>query len=125
MAPLSGKRLDAPFREVEYEVDDPGRPQAEDRAYRLATTILEPEGAPATDLAGLYAERWEFETALDELKTHQRGPRLVLRSKTADRAYQEAWGVLCVHYAIRALTCRAAGCEQTRGSFAARWATSP
>ena len=45
-------------RVVEYEVDDPGRPQAEDRTYRLVTTILEPERAPATDLAGLYAERW-------------------------------------------------------------------
>ena len=95
-------------RVVEYEVDDPGRPQAEDRTYRLATTILEPARAPATDLAGLYAERWEFETALDELKTHQRGPRIVLRSKTADGVYQEAWGMLCVHYAIRALMCRAA-----------------
>ena len=93
---------------VEYEVDDPGRPQAEDRTYRLATTILEPERAPATDLAVLYAERWELETALDELKTHQRGPRIVLRSKTADGVYQEAWGMLCVHYAIRALMCRAA-----------------
>ena len=95
-------------RVVEYEVDDPGRPQAEDRTYRLATTILEPERAPATDLAELYAERWEFETALDELKTHQRGARIVLRSKTSDGVLQEAWGMLCVHYAIRALMCRAA-----------------
>ncbi len=38
----------------------------------------------------------------------QRGPRIVLRSKTADGVYQEAWGMLCVHYAIRALMCRAA-----------------
>ena len=95
-------------RVVAYEVDDPGRPKAEDRTYRLATTILDPERAPASDLAGLYAERWEFETALDELKTHQRGPRIVLRSKTADGVYQEVWGMLCVHYAIRALMCRAA-----------------
>jgi len=72
------------------------------------TTILEPEAAPATELAALYAERWEFETALDELKTHQRGARIVLRSKTSDGVLQEAWGMLCVHYAIRALMCRAA-----------------
>ena len=95
-------------RVVEHEVDDPGRLQAEDRTYRLATTILEPERAPATDLAGLYAERWEFETALDELKAHQRGPRIVLRPKTGDGVYHEAWGRLCVHHAIRALMCRAA-----------------
>jgi hypothetical protein len=90
-------------RVVEYRVEDPGRPQADDVRYRLLTTILDPDAAPADDLAGLYAERWEVETALDELKTHQRGPRVVLRSKTPDGVYQEAWGYLCTHYAIRAL----------------------
>jgi hypothetical protein len=40
---------------------------------------------------------------LDELKTHQRGPRAVLRSKQADGVYQEAYGYLCTHYAIRRL----------------------
>ena len=38
---------------------------------------------------------------LDELKTHQRGPRVVLRSKHPDGVYQEAYGYLCTHYAIR------------------------
>lgn len=87
-------------RVVEYAVDDPGRPQAEPR-YRLLTTILDPEAAPAADLAAIYAQRWEFETALDELKTHQRSPRVVLRSKMPDGVIQEVYGYLCVHYAIR------------------------
>jgi hypothetical protein len=95
-------------RVIEYRVDDPGRPGNEDSTYRLVTTILDPAQAPAKELAPLYAERWEFESALDELKTHQRGPRVVLRSKTADGIYQETWGMLCVHYAIRALISRAA-----------------
>lgn len=95
-------------RVVEYEIEDPGRPQAEDTTYRLVTTVLDPTRAPAAELAVRYAERWEFETALDELKTHQRGARVVLRSKTEDGVRQEAWGMLCVHYAIRALMCRAA-----------------
>jgi hypothetical protein len=95
-------------RVIEYRIDDPGRRGNEDNAYRLVTTILDPAQAPAKELAPLYAERWEFESALDELKTHQRGPRVVLRSKTADGIYQEAWGMLCVHYAIRALISRAA-----------------
>ncbi|MGH2803772.1 MAG: IS4 family transposase, partial [Thermoleophilaceae bacterium] len=69
--------------------------------YRLLTTILDPDRAPAAELAPLYAERWEFESALDELKVHQRGPRVVLRSKTPDGVIQEAYGHLCVHYAIR------------------------
>jgi len=94
-------------RVIEYTIEDPGRPQAES-AYRLVTTILDPKLAAAHELAALYAERWEFESALDELKTHQRGPRVVLRSKTSDGVYQEAWGMLCVHYAIRALLCQAA-----------------
>ena len=73
-----------PVRVVEYALDDPGRPQAEDNRYRLVTTLASPEEAPAAELAALYAERWEFESALDELKAHQRGPRVVLRSKTPE-----------------------------------------
>ena len=95
-------------RVVEYRLADPGRPASEDSTYRLITTILDPTQGPAKEMAPLYAERWEFESALDELKTHQRGPRVVLRSKTADGIYQETWGMLCVHYAIRALICRVA-----------------
>jgi hypothetical protein len=69
----------------------------------LITTVLDPEAAPAADLAGLYPQRWEFETTLDELKTHQRGPRVVLRSKSPEGVRQEAYGFFCTHYAIRAL----------------------
>lgn len=98
-----------PVRVVEYALDDPGRPQAEDTRYRLLTTILDPQRAPASELAACYAQRWEFESALDELKVHQRGPRVILRSKTPDGVRQEAWGHLCVHYAIRALMGSAAG----------------
>lgn len=89
-----------PVRVVEYAIDDPGRP-ASDTRYRLLTTILDPDRAPADELAALYAQRWEFEGALDELKVHQRGPRVVLRSKTPDGVIQEVYGHLCVHYAIR------------------------
>jgi hypothetical protein len=87
-------------RVVEYRIEDPTRP-ANDTHYRLLTTILDPEQAPADELAPLYAQRWEFENALDELKVHQRGPRLVLRSKMPDGVRQEAYAYLCVHYAIR------------------------
>lgn len=45
---------------------------------------------------------------LDELKAHQRGPRVVLRSKTPEGVRQEAWGHLCTHYALRALVTKAA-----------------
>lgn len=107
-------------RVIEYSIDDPGRPQAEDTIYRLITTVLDPDTAPAADLAGLYSQRWEFETILDELKTHQRGPRVVLRSKSPDGVRQEAYGMVCTHYAIRALMARVAddrGVDPDRVSF--------
>lgn len=88
-------------RVIEYEIDDPGRGSAEQQRYRLLSTMLDPEQAPAAELAPLYAQRWEFENALDELKVHQRGPRVVLRSKTPELVIQELYGHLCVHYAIR------------------------
>jgi hypothetical protein len=96
-----------PVRVIEYALDDPGRPGTAER-YRLVTTVLDPDEAPAAELAALYGERWEFETTLDEMKTHQRGPRVVLRSKSPGGVRQEAYGYLCTHYAIRALMAGAA-----------------
>jgi len=76
--------------------------------YRLMTTIIDSEKAPAEELAALYHERWEIETALDELKTHLRGARIVLRSKTPDLVRQEFYGLLMGHFAIRGLMHEAA-----------------
>lgn len=76
--------------------------------YRLITTILDPELAPAHELAALYHERWEIETALDELKTHLRGSRIVLRSKTPDLVRQEFYGLMMAHFAVRGLMHEAA-----------------
>lgn len=94
------RKTDVAVRVIEYTLDDPGRPPAES-AYRLLTTVLDPDAAPAGELVATYPQRWEFESTLDELKTHQRGPRVVLRSKAPDGVTQELWGYLCVHYAIR------------------------
>jgi hypothetical protein len=76
--------------------------------YRLVTTILEPRQAPAQELAALYHERWEIETALDELKTHLRGSQIVLRSKTPGLVRQEFYGLMMAHFAIRGLMHEAA-----------------
>ncbi len=72
------------------------------------TTILDPAEGPAEELAALYHERWEIEGALDELKTHRRGARMVLRSKTPDLVRQEFYGLLLAHFAIRGLMHEAA-----------------
>jgi Insertion element 4 transposase N-terminal/Transposase DDE domain len=76
--------------------------------YRLVTTILDHEKAPAHELAALYHERWEIETALDELKTHLRGAKIVLRSKTPELVRQEFYGLMMAHFAIRSLMHEAA-----------------
>ncbi len=106
-------------RVIDYTVED-GRDNPE--PYRLFTTITDPTVATATELAAAYVQRWEIELAFDELKTHQRGPRTVLRSKSPDLVRQEIWGHLCCHYAIRSLMAEAAlhaGHDPDRVSFVA------
>jgi hypothetical protein len=92
-------------RVIEYTLE--GVPGAEP-IYRLLTTVLDHEAAPAEELAALYHERWEIETALDELKTHLRGSRMVLRSKTPDLVKQEFYGMMMAHFAVRGLMHEAA-----------------
>jgi hypothetical protein len=98
-------RQGLPVRVIDYRLE--GVPEAEP-IYRLVTTILDPEQAPAADLAALYPERWEIETTFGELKTHLRGPRVVLRSKTPDLVRQECYGLLLAHFAVRGLMHEAA-----------------
>ncbi len=92
-------------RVIEYELEGV---EDSEPFYRLLTTILDPEQAPARELAALYHERWEIEGALDELKTHLRGSRIVLRSKTPQLVRQEFYGLLLAHFAIRGLMHEAA-----------------
>ena len=92
-------------RVIEYRLEGV---EGAEPLYRLLTTILDPEQAPAEELAALYPERWEIETALDELKTHLRGARIVLRSKTPQLVEQEFYGLLLAHFAIRGLMYEAA-----------------
>jgi hypothetical protein len=83
------RRHPARVRVISYTIED-GRDPA--GPYRLITTLLDHRKAPAAQLAAAYAQRWEIETAFDELKTHQRGPRAVLRSKSPKLVTQEIWG---------------------------------
>lgn len=99
------KTVGIQVRVVEYRLE--GVADAEP-LYRLMTTMLDPTGAPAAELAALYHERWEIEGALDELKTHLRGARIVLRSRTPALVRQEFWGLLLAHFAIRGLMHEAA-----------------
>lgn len=117
----AGRKSTPPLkvRVIDYTIND-GRENTE--SYRLLTTILDPAEASAEDLATVYSERWEIESIFDELKTHQRGPKAVLRSKPPDLVKQEIWGHLRCHYAIRTLMVDAAvhaGRDPDRVSFVA------
>ncbi len=101
----SADRTAISVRVVDYSVT--GGPQGA-QPYRLVTSLLDPARAPSAELAALYQERWEMETAFDELKTHLRGARRVLRSKTPELVRQEVWGLLLAHFAIRTLMHEAA-----------------
>ncbi len=96
-----------PIRLIDYQIDDSGRPHAEG-LYRLVTTILDPEEAPASELEALYAERWQIEISIKEIKVYQGRPNRVLRSKKPDGVLQELYGFLIIHYAIRTLIYQAA-----------------
>lgn len=85
-------------RIIEYAL--PNMPESEPR-YRLMTTLLDPTVAPAQELAALYHARWHVESVFDELKTHLRQSRRVLRSKTPDLVRQEFYGWMLAHYAVR------------------------
>lgn len=77
--------------------------------FRLITTLLDWEQAPAAELAAVYHQRWEAETGYGELKTRLRGAGFILRSRLPDLACQEMWAFLAVYQALSALQCQAAG----------------
>lgn len=99
------KSAEVTVRVIEYIL--PGTQGAETR-YRLLTTLLDEQQAPALELAALYHERWEVESVFDELKTHLIQRRRTLRSKTADLVRQEFYGWVLAHYAVRWLMYTAA-----------------
>ena len=75
-------------RVIEYDVPDrAGNGTGE--LIVLVSSVTDPSNARADELAVAYHERWEEETANDQLKTHLRGPGKVLRSRLPDLVHQE------------------------------------
>ena len=113
-ARLSGQIV----RVIDYTLQESATPTQD--SYRLVTNILDPQAAPALELAALYHERWEIESVFAEFKTHLRANSTVLRSKTPELVEQELWGLLLAHFAIRQLMAQAAwprGIDPDRLSF--------
>jgi hypothetical protein len=89
-------------RLIEYQI------KGKNEIYRLLTTMLNHNEAPAEELAALYSKRWTIETVYDELKNHTREKKVFLKSKTPELVIQEFYGLLLAHYAIRGVMHEAA-----------------
>jgi hypothetical protein len=110
---------------VEYTVTvvpEIGQPRTE--SYRLITTLLDPDTAPAGHIARVYAERRESETGYADLKTYLRGRQQILRSKNPDGVAQELYALLIAYQLVQLARIRAAGnrpghepCDPDRISF--------
>jgi hypothetical protein len=104
-------------RVIEYSVaDDDGVSEV----FCLITTLLDPETAPALELARNYAERWSVEVLFKLVKVDLRQSGGVLRSGKPEGIRQELWALLCVYQALRTLIAKAAviaGVDPARISF--------
>lgn len=100
---VAGKQL---VRVIEFHVKEKESGQKE--SVRLVTNILEPDQAPALELAGLYCRRWGIETGFREIKNSLKLKDVNLRSKRADLVKQEFWSYLIAHYVIRHMMHQAA-----------------
>jgi hypothetical protein len=83
------------------------------RRVRLVTSLIDPEEVPARDIARQYHKRWDIELAFDEIKTHFAAvphgtTRTILRSKSPDRAIQEAYALFATYNLVRQLIAQAA-----------------
>ncbi|MFF4355210.1 hypothetical protein [Streptomyces sp. NPDC001530] len=74
----------------------------------MITSLLDPDEAPAQQVAAAYAERWNSETSLFEAKILQRDHRPLLRSHSPDGVVQEIYGLLITHQYLQAQRARAA-----------------
>ncbi len=90
-----------------YTFDDPAL-VGHGETHRLITTLLDPEGVPALEVAVAYHERWEIELAIDEIDTHQRLATRTLRSLAPVGVIQEVYGLLISYNAVRQLMHEAA-----------------
>ncbi|AEM85010.1 IS4 family transposase [Streptomyces violaceusniger] len=92
--------------------------------YRLATTLLDHHRYPAGELATLYHQRWEVETAYLELKSIILGSR-VLRARTPEGITQEIYALLVVYQLLRTAMADATstrpGTGPDRAGFSIAW----
>jgi hypothetical protein len=76
------------------------------RPLVIATTLLDPELYPASDIAALFGRRWEVETDFDHLKTTMQLE--FLRTRSPEMVDRELWAHLLAYNLIRTLMWEAA-----------------
>lgn len=76
--------------------------------YVLMTTLLDEKAFPAKELAKLYPQRWEIELMFDEIKTHLKDGKTILRSKSPEMILQEFYGLLLAYRGVRIMMNEAA-----------------
>jgi hypothetical protein len=101
------------LRVIDYKINNLKAPIERARPgegrHRLATSLFDHELAPSNDLAALCHERWEIEALDGEFKKAlQGGKAAALRSKTPELVFQELWGLILVHFALRRLMAQSA-----------------
>ena len=112
-------------REVRYDISTPGfRP----RQITLVTTLLDAASSCVADLAALYRQRWQVETALAQLKTTMRME--VLHCQTVPGVLKALTVLAIVYNLVRMVMCQSArlqhlGVERLSFLDALRWLGSP
>jgi hypothetical protein len=104
--PRKGRNVEFRLRLISYQI-------GKEPPVRLLTSLTDTRLYPARELALLYHQRWEAELAYDELKTHlatvtHGTVATTFRSKTPERVYQEAYGLMIAYNLIRGLIVEAA-----------------
>jgi hypothetical protein len=78
--------------------------------YSLATTLIDPDEAPRSELAQLYGARWDLQDAIGTFTFKPQGTaRVKLRSTKPEGIAQEVWAMFCVYQAIRDFSAQALG----------------
>jgi len=113
------------LREVRYGI---GTPSVRTRQITLVTTLLDAETYRVADLAELYRQRWQVETALAQLKTTMQMD--VLHCKTVSGVLKELTVFAIVYNLVRMAMLQSAALQHVsmaRISFldALRWLSAP
>jgi len=70
-------------------------------AETLLTSMVDSETFPASEIVGLYHERWELELGYDEMKTEMLDREESIRSKSPKAVTQELWGIFIAYNLVR------------------------